>query len=170
MRKEMLVRLARRAIVLAATIAVIAVAAGTVQVAAQWRAAEAPLDAAPVSMGTLQDQFAAEDQRAGDLAGQVDGVATQISTLQSALVAANGSVADDTQSATDLQAQLAAAKTKLAGLQKQLKAAQARLGELNRAAARQAALNRSGGGGGGAAAATPARQTPEPHETEEPEH
>jgi hypothetical protein len=44
---ELVNHLVRRAVVLGASIAVIAVAVGTVRVAADWRAAEAPLDVAP---------------------------------------------------------------------------------------------------------------------------
>jgi hypothetical protein len=161
MSREMLVRLGRRAIVLAATVAVIGVGVGVVQVAAQWRAAAAPLDTAPVGMTTISDDYAIETGRAADLASQVDGVAGQISGLQSALITANGSMKDDTQAATDLQGQLAAAKVKLTGLEKQLKAAQTRLEQLNKDAARQAAFNRaaatrSRSGGGTPAAAAPA--------------
>lgn len=160
MSREMLVRLGRRAVVLAATIAVIGVGVGVVQVAAQWRADAAPLDTAPVGMTAISDDYAIEAERAAELADQMDGVAGQISGLQATLITANGSIDDDTQAATDLQGQLAVAKTKLTGLEKQLKAAQQRLEQLNRAAARQAALNRaaarSGGGGGGSRpAATP---------------
>ena len=151
---QSLARLARRAAVIVGAIAVIGVAVGTVQLAAEWRAASAPLDAAPVSMSTIEQDYAIENERADDLATQMDGVARQISTLQSALITANGSIAGDTDSATALQDELAAAKTKLTSIQKQLKGAQARLEALNRAAARQAAANRSSkarssGGGGG---------------------
>jgi septal ring factor EnvC (AmiA/AmiB activator) len=139
----MLVRLGRRAIVIAATVAVIGVAVGVVQVAAQWRADAAPLDTAPVGMTTISDDYAIETERAADLANQMDGVAGQISGLQSALITANGSIDDDSQAATDLQGQLATATTKLTELQKQLKGAQARLEQLNKAATRQAALNRA---------------------------
>ncbi|HYO42607.1 MAG TPA: hypothetical protein VES19_05345 [Candidatus Limnocylindrales bacterium] len=155
MPRETLMRLVRRAVVVAGTVAVIGVAVGTVQVAADWRAAAAPLDTAPVSLTTIEQEYATENERADDLAAQMDGVATQISTLQAALITANGSIAGDTANATDLQKQLAAAKDKLTSIQKQLGAAQDRLEALNRAAARQAAANRagskssSGGGGGG---------------------
>ncbi len=161
MSREMLVRLGRRAVVLAATVAVIGVGVGVVQVAAEWRAGTAPLDTAPVGMTELSDEFAVEEERAADLADQMDGVAGQISGLQAALITANGSVDDDTQAATELQGELAAAKVKLTVLEKQLKAGQRRLEQLNMAAARQAALNRSaatrssGGGGGSGPAATP---------------
>ncbi len=98
----------------------------------------------------------------------MDGVAGQISGLQAALITANGSIDDDTQAATELQGQLAAAKVKLTVLEKQLKAAQARLEQLNRAAARQAALNRSGGEPGAAgAAADPGPRRPRARGREE---
>ena len=144
MSRETLVRHARRAAVIAGTIAVIGVAVGTVQVAADWRAASAPLDTAPVSLSTIEADYALETERAEDLTAQMDGVAKQISTLQSALITANGSIAGDTASAEELQAQLATAKAKLTTIQKQLKGAQERLEALNRAAPRQAAANRSG--------------------------
>lgn len=143
MSRETLGRFVRRVAVVALTIAVIGVAVGTVQVAADWRAASAPLDAAPVSMSSIEQDYAIETERADDLATQMDGVAKQISTLQAALITANGSIAGDTASAQDLQVQLAAAKVKLTTIQKQLKGAQDRLQALNRAAARQAAANRS---------------------------
>lgn len=157
MHKELLVQLARRAAVLAATGAVIVVAVVSVQLAAEWRAAEAPLDAAPVGLTTIDDQYAIETERAADLEAQMAGVARQVSDLQAALITASGSVAGDADSATRLQDKLSSAKDKLTAIQKQLKAAQARLNALNQAAARQAALNRqaaaksrsSGGGGGG---------------------
>ena len=110
MSKERLARLGRRIVVLAATVAVIGVAVGVVQVAAQWRAEAAPLDTAPVGMSEISDDFAIEAERAADLADQMDGVAGQISGLQAALITANGSIDDDTQAATELQGQLAAAK------------------------------------------------------------
>jgi chromosome segregation ATPase len=143
MSKETFGRFVRRAVVLVGTIAVIGVAVGTVQVAADWRKASAPLEAAPVSMTTISDSFAVEDERAGDLASQMDGVAVQISTLQQALITANGSINGDTANAHGLQSQLAKAKAKLTSIQKQLKAAQVRLQALNNAAARQAAANRN---------------------------
>jgi chromosome segregation ATPase len=164
MSRQTLIRLARRTLVVGATMAVIGVAVGTVQVAAQWRAATAPLDTAPVSMSTIADQAATEQERSDDIANQMGGLAGQVSSLQAALITANGGVAGQAKTAAGLQAQLKAAKVKLTNLQKQLKAAQQRLQALNQAAARQAAINRaarSGGGGGSSAAST---ATPPPHE------
>ncbi len=142
MSRDTLARLARRAAVVVGTIAVIGVAVGTVQVAAEWRAASAPIDTAPVSMATIDDAAAVEQGRADDITAQMDGVAQQVSSLQAALITANGGVTTDTANAQGLEEQLAAAKAKLTSVQKQLKAAQTRLQDLNKAAVRQAALNR----------------------------
>jgi chromosome segregation ATPase len=145
MSRETLVRLGRRTVVAAVTVAVLGVAVGTVQLAAQWRADAAPLDAAPVSMGSISRDYTAENDRVANLAGQLSGVAQQISGLQAALITANGSVAGDATNAQKLQGQLDAAKNKLKSIQRQLKAAQGRLSQLNQAASRQAALNRAAG-------------------------
>jgi len=145
MNRDLVIRWVRRAVVLAATVAVLGVGVMTVQVAADWRAASAPLDVAPAGMTTISKDFAAETDRTATLAGQIYEVASQISDLQAALLTANGAISGQADSATVLQGQLDGAKTKLTTLQKQLKAAQARLTALNKAAARQAAINRAAG-------------------------
>ena len=76
-------RLMRRLGVLALTVGVIGVGVGTVHVAAQWRAAEAPLDVSPVSMETITAESEAEASRAAVLAGQVADVATMLDGLRS---------------------------------------------------------------------------------------
>jgi septal ring factor EnvC (AmiA/AmiB activator) len=138
---ELIGRLARRAIVLGATVAVLALAVGTVKVAADWRAAAAPLDVAPVGMDTINAQLVAETDRAGALSGQIDTVAGQVATLGAALLEATDHVSGDSQTAEGLKQELADARTKLEALQAQLTAAQSRLAALNQAAARQAAAN-----------------------------
>jgi septal ring factor EnvC (AmiA/AmiB activator) len=138
---ELLRRLARRAAVLALTLAVIGVGVGTVQLAARWRAESAPIDAAPVGMDSIGADAAAEVDRTQALSGQVDDVTRQIADLGTAVSSASDSVSGDTDNAQTLQKQLDQAKTRLQTVQKQLKAAQARLDALNAAAARQAALN-----------------------------
>jgi chromosome segregation ATPase len=153
MNKELAIRIARRAVVLGATIAVLSVGVVTVQAAAQWRAASAPIDAAPAAMTTIGGDLATESERAAALAGQVDDVAQQLTTLKAALTAANEAMAGDAESAAALQADMDGAISKLVKLQGQLKGAQARLTALNKAAARQAALNRA------AAAARPVSRT-----------
>jgi chromosome segregation ATPase len=134
-------RMVRRALVLAATAAVIGVAVVTVQVAAAWRAEAAPLDTAPVAMSAITTDMEAEVARTNALSGQINDVASQLSTLKGAVLTANDAVASDAENAATLEGQLAVTKTTLEKLQSQLKGAQARLVALNKAAARQAALN-----------------------------
>jgi chromosome segregation ATPase len=147
-------RIARRVIVLGATVAVLGIAVGTVKVAADWRAADAPLDVAPMSMEAIDAQLAAESERSSMLSDDIGSVSSQVASLQAALLEAGDHMAGDTQTAENLQAQLKAAKAKLETLQAQLKAAQSRLAALNRAAARQAAAN-SGGSTSGSAPREP---------------
>jgi septal ring factor EnvC (AmiA/AmiB activator) len=141
MSREVLNRVVRRALVLAATGAVIGVAVVTVQVAAAWRAKAAPLDTAPVAMSAINTDMEAEIARTTALSGQINDVAGQLSSLKGAVSTANDAVAGDADSAATLEAQLATTKTTLEKLQSQLKGAQVRLVALNKAAARQAAIN-----------------------------
>jgi len=145
MNRDQLSRWVRRGAVAAATVAVLVIGATTVQVAAEWRSASAPLDTAPVGMETIGDEFTAETERTVELSGQIDDVAGQIADLKGALIAANSSMTEDEAQAEALQADLDGSTARLQTLQRQLKAAQARLVALNRAAARQAALNRQAG-------------------------
>jgi len=146
---ELIRRFVRRAVVLGATIAVLAVAIGTVKVAADWRAAAAPLDVAPVGMDTIDAQMVAETDRAGVLSDQIDEVASQVAALGAALLEATDHVNGDTRTAESLKQALADAQAKLEALQGQLAAAQSRLVALNQAAARQAAANAAGTTSGG---------------------
>jgi septal ring factor EnvC (AmiA/AmiB activator) len=134
-------RLLRRLGVIAVTVGVIGIAVGTVHVAAEWRAAEAPLDVSPVSMETITAESQAEAGRAAVLAGRVADVVSVVDGLQSAISTANTNTAADSKHASELQGQLARTSARLKDLQSQLEAAQARLAQLNAAAARQAALN-----------------------------
>ncbi len=169
MSRPTLIRLVRRAAVLAATAGVIAIAVVTVQVAAAWRAEAAPLDTAPVAMSAINTDMEAEVARTATLSGDIDNVASQLSTLNGAVVTADQAVAGGAENATKLEAQLAKAKKKFEKLQSQLKGAQARLAALNQAAARQAALNaaaRAVRPAARAAAPAPAAPAPtrEPHD------
>jgi chromosome segregation ATPase len=167
MSRQTLVRFARRVLVLGATVAVIGVAAGTVQLAAQWRSDSASLDTAPVGVTTISDDYAAQAARAADLAAQMQDVAKQTSDLKDALMTAGSGVGQQNESAAQLADQLAAAKQKLDAMQAQLKGAQDRLTALNKAAAQQAALNRAAAAAArsrpaAAAAAAPAAPAGEP--------
>ena len=57
MTRATLTRVARRVLVLGGAVAVIAVAAFTVQLAAQWRTDSAPLDTVPVSMSSINAEL-----------------------------------------------------------------------------------------------------------------
>ena len=152
MRGDRIRALARRALVLAATIGVVALAAVTVQAAAMWRTEAAVLDPHPVDAAAISDAAIAEAGRTADLEAQLAGVTKQVSDLQVALTTAGATVDADAADAAATRAQLAKATTKLGTVQAQLKAAQARLAALDRAAARQAALNRAAAGSGTAPA------------------
>ena len=136
-------RATRKALVVGATASVIGAGAMCVEYAANWRADSAPLDANAVSATSIGSSLDAQHQRTRALAGEIDQVALQMADLRSALQAANGAMAAQSDSASTVQDQLEAAQTKLAAMQGQLKAAQARLAQLNAAAAKQAALNAS---------------------------
>ena len=142
MNRDQVIRFGRRGAVAVATAGVLVAGAATVQVAAEWRTSSAQLDMAPVGMETISDAYSAETVRATELAGQVEEVAGQLGDLKGALIAAGGAMADDQAQAEELQLKLDSSKDRLETLQRQLKAANARLNELNRAATRQAALNR----------------------------
>ncbi len=141
MSESLVRRLARKAAVLGITAGVLGAGVVSVQVAADWRAASAPLDATPVSASSINDAMAVEQARAQQLTSELDQVAGQISDISSAVKAANDAVTAQSGDAATVQDQLNAAQSKLAAMQAQLKAAQSRLAQLNAAAARQAALN-----------------------------
>jgi chromosome segregation ATPase len=154
MNRERLARWGRRGAVAVATAAVLAIGVTTVQVAAEWRRAAAPLDTAPVGLETIGSDYSAETERAMELTDQIDEVAGQVEDLKEALSVADGSMAEDKAQAEALQAKLDSSTARLEVLQRQLKVAQARLVALNRAAARQAALNQQAGARGTGSAAT----------------
>jgi peptidoglycan hydrolase CwlO-like protein len=154
MNRERLARWARRGAVVVATAAVLAIGVSTVQVAAEWRRAAAPLDTAPVGLETIGNDYSAETERAAGLSDQIDDLAGQVEDLKDALSVADGSMAEDQAQAEALQAKLDGSMARLVVLQRQLKAAQARLVALNRAAARQAALNQQAGAQGTSSRAT----------------
>jgi peptidoglycan hydrolase CwlO-like protein len=127
MSSELRSMIVRRTLIAVATGAVLAVAVGTVRVAADWRAAAAPLDAPPVSAQALQAQLADELARAQALSAEIDSLGGQINDLESVLATAGDRVGGDTVAAETLKSDLDVAKQQLTSLQKQLKAAQARL-------------------------------------------
>lgn len=145
-------RLGRRLGVVVLIVLAVGLGAVTVQVAGQWRAAEAPLDGSPVSIDAIGEAAQLEQDRAAALSGQVGEVAAQVDTLRAALSSAHDNASSDATHVKALQQQLSKSTGRLKALQRQLQAAQDRLAQLNAAAARQSALNgaaRSSGGGGG---------------------
>lgn len=158
MPSELRARVVRRTLLLLVTVSVIAAAAATMRIAADWRAASAPIDVAPVSMDTIGAQAAAEVDRAGGLGDQVNALDAQVTALDDALAQAGTRMVGDSGDAQKLEASLAATSARLQRLQAQLAAAKDRLAQLNRAAARQAALN--------AAAANAAPPAPASYEGE----
>lgn len=141
MTSSVLHRATRKALVVGASATVIGAGVVSVEYAANWRAASAPLDLSPVSASSIGSSLDAEHQRTTTLSGEIDQVALQMADLRSALDAANGALTQQNGAASQVQSQLGAAQTKLATIQGQLKAAQQRLAQLNAAAAKQAALN-----------------------------
>jgi chromosome segregation ATPase len=116
-------------------------------------------------MSAIDGDMEAEAARTDALSGQIDEVASQLATLEGALLTANDAVSADAENAATLQGQLARVKTRYEKLQSQLKGAQARLAALNKAAARQAAINAAARTRTSTktSATTPA-VTPEPHD------
>jgi chromosome segregation ATPase len=137
----MVARHARRAVVVVATAAVVVAGAWTVQLAGEWRAAEAPLDAAPISASSVADDLAGEQARTRELEAQLLHVARQVTELEAAVSTAGSAAEEGVGHAEQLDERLRAARTRLATMQRQLRDASARLEALNRAAARQAAIN-----------------------------
>jgi TolA-binding protein len=94
-----------------------------IRAASAWTAASAPLSVAPVSVGSLADQLAAEQGRSSALQAQLDELVARSRELSGALEETQGRIADDASTATDLRARLAAAEKKLATLTKSLRQA-----------------------------------------------
>jgi septal ring factor EnvC (AmiA/AmiB activator) len=143
--------LARRSLVVAGVIASLIVGAASIQAAAAWTAASAPLNDPPASLASIQSSLELERARSLALEEQLRTLEGASSDLAAALETATGQVETDTATADELRNSLAAAKGKLA----QLEAALARA-----AAARVVTTTTS---------ANIAGPTPEPHGEEDHE-
>ena len=130
---------ARRAAVTVGVVGSLGLGAATIDAAAQWTAAAAPMQAPPVSAESLASQLANEQARGTDLQSRLEAAITQASQVQAALDAANARIATDGGTAKALRTQIAAAEKKLAALNKQAAATTA---ALKAAAARQAVMAR----------------------------
>ena len=117
----------RRSLVVAGAVAALVVGAASIQVAAAWTAATAPLNDPPASLASLQASLDGERARSDSLDKQLQILAGASADLARTLDAAQGQVASDAANAEQLRASLAAAKDKLARLEGALaNAAQAR--------------------------------------------
>lgn len=142
--------LVRRAVVVAGVAAALMLGAVSIQLAASWTAAAAPLNDPPASLASIQAALDRERTRSAALEEQLRVLEGASADLAAALEAANGQVATDTATAEELRASLAAAQAKLATLEAAL---------ANAAAAR-----------GSTPATTTAGPTPEVHDEEDDEH
>jgi len=118
---------ARRAAVTVGVVGSLGLGAATIDAAAHWTAAAAPMQAPSVSAESLASQLASEQVRGTDLESRLQAAISQTSQLQTALDTANARITTDGSTATALRAQIAAAETKLAALNKQAAAAAAAL-------------------------------------------
>ena len=117
----------RRSLVVAGAVAALVVGAASIQVAAAWTAAAAPLNDPPASLASLQASLDGERARSDALDEQLRILAGASADLARTLDAAQGQVAANSANAEQLRASLAAAKEKLARLEGALaNAAQAR--------------------------------------------
>ena len=121
----------RRFVTLVGVIAALVLGYASIQAAAAWTAASAPLTMAPVSVASLQDRLALEQARSGDLTAQLESLSTQSTQMTAALEAAQAQIATDADHAKALSKDLKDAKKKLAKL------------EASIARAKQAAAHRS---------------------------
>ena len=118
---------ARRAAVTVGVLGSLGLGAATIDAAAQWTAAAAPMQAPPVSAASLASQLATEQARGTDLQSRLQAAITQASQVQAALDAANARIAADGGTAKALRAQITAAEMRLAALNGQAAAAAASL-------------------------------------------
>lgn len=143
--------LARRSLVVAGVIASLVVGAASIQAAAAWTAASAPLNDPPASLASIQTSLEQERAHSVALEEQLRTLEGASSDLATALEAATGQVEIDAATAEELRISLAAAKEKLARLE----------AALAKAAAARAATTMT--------TTTVAGPTPEPHDEEDHE-
>jgi hypothetical protein len=148
----------RRAVVILGVVASLVLGVASIQLAADLAAAAAPPPAPPISMTTLKDQLAAEQDRATALQAQLEDLVGATGQLTAALDSTETAVSDDGLTAAQLRARLKAAQAKLTSVDRLLKKAQARLAAPPPPPA--AGGGGGGGGGGGAAPADPPAPPP----------
>jgi len=124
----------RRSVVVAATVISLFGGALAIRAAAGWTAAAGPLEQPP-NPAALVTQLKNEKAHAAALADELGQVVAQARDLRAALEAAQAKALTDSQTATDLAAQLAEAEAKLVSLQAQMAAARRSTGGTSTAAA-----------------------------------
>jgi chromosome segregation ATPase len=112
--------LTRRSLVVAGVVASLVVGAASIQAAAAWTAASAPLNDPPASLASIQASLEHERARSLALEEQLRTLDGASADLAAALEAAAGQVEIDTATADELRTSLAAAKKKLAQLEASL--------------------------------------------------
>jgi chromosome segregation ATPase len=117
--------LVRRAVVVAGVAAALMLGGLSIQLAAAWTAAAAPLNDPPASLVSIQADLDTERARSAALEEQLRTLEAASADLGAALDAAKGQVASDTATAEELRASLAAAQDKLAKLEAALAKASA---------------------------------------------
>jgi hypothetical protein len=117
----------RRLLVTAGVVASLIAGAVSIQMAATWTAAAAPPAAPPVSIDSLREQLAAEQERSLALQSDLEALTSLTDELGVALDATGDQVSTDGMTAGELRSRLKAAQKKLASLTSLLKDAQARL-------------------------------------------
>lgn len=143
--------LVRRALVVAGVATALILGTVSIQAAASWTAAAAPLNDPPASLSSIQAALDVERTRSAALEEQLRTLEGASAELAAALEAAKGQVTADTATAEGLRATLADAQAKLAKLE---------------AALTQAAASRTTSETTSAAAGP----TPEPHDNDGGEH
>ena len=112
----MLKLLVRRALVVAGVAAAIVVGGASIQAAAAWTAATAPLNDPPASLTSIQASLDQEQARSAALEEQLRTLEAASADLAAPPDSAKGQVASDTATAEGLRASPSAAQTKLAQL------------------------------------------------------
>ena len=147
----------RRLATVVGVILVMAVGVTSIQAAATWTAASAPLTVAPVSMETLKARLADEEARSAALQAQLDELDQHSRGLVDALAQAQTRVTANSGDAETIRAQMAASTKRLARLDAAIATAEKTLAATiakakREAAAAAAAANRAATGGGSSSA------------------
>lgn len=132
--------LIRRLLTAAGVTAIVALGFGSIQAAAAWTAASAPLTVSPATAASLEDDLTFERARSAALVTQLQDLDERTADLEAALAEAQAQIDADTGHASALEDQLAAATTKLTKLDKAIASARKVLAA-QAAAARPAATS-----------------------------